>query len=88
MLSTSYLSSNTHAHRYMHTHLHTGTVDFNISRMPKPSVDASGCSLDQLPDADHDAPYDDLFKRKRMKGWWPSYEVSDEGVRELNVSVL
>lgn len=56
--------------------------------MPQPSVDASGCSLDQLSDADHDAPYDDLFKRKRMKGWWPSYEVNEEGVRELNVSTL
>ncbi|XP_064383023.1 myoferlin-like isoform X2 [Halichondria panicea] len=61
-----------------------GTVDFNLSRMPKPVNDAASCNLEQLPDATHDAPHDDLFKRKRMKGWWPSYEVNDEGVRELN----
>lgn len=66
--------------------MHAGTVDFNLSRMPKPVNDAASCNLEQLPDATHDAPHDDLFKRKRMKGWWPSYEVNDEGVRELNVS--
>lgn len=68
--------------------LFTGTVDLNLSRMPKPVNNASECGLEQLPDASHDTPHDDLFKRKRMKGWWPSYEVNDEGVRELNVSLL
>ncbi len=60
----------------------------NLSRMPKPVNDANSCGLDQLADATRDVPYDDLFKRKRMKGWWPSYEVNDEGVRELNVSKI
>ena len=54
--------------------------------MPKNS--ASSCGLDQLGDADHNVPTDNLFKRKRMKGWWPVYEVDDEGTRLLNVRIF
>ena len=53
--------------------------------MPLPVSDADKCSLDQLATADQEVTTDDLFKRKRMKGWWPSYEVDDEGNRLLNV---
>ena len=62
-----------------------GTVDFDLSAMPLPVNDADRCSLDQLATADTVVRTDDLFKRKRMKGWWPSYEVDDEGNRLLNV---
>lgn len=54
--------------------------------MPLPVNDADKVSLDQLATADREVKTDDLFKRKRMKGWWPSYEVDDEGTRLLNVS--
>ena len=67
--------------------LYAGTVDFDLSAMPKPVQDADSCNLNQLPTADNAVKTDDLFKRKRMKGWWPSYEVDDEGNRLLNVSV-
>ncbi len=66
--------------------MYSGTVDFNLSHMPRPANDAASCDLQQLPEAGRDAPFDDLFKRKRMKGWWPSYEVNKDGERELNVS--
>ncbi len=65
----------------------TGTVDFDLSTMPLPVNDAANCDLNQLPTADKTVSTHDLFKRKRMKGWWPSYEVDDEGNRLLNVSV-
>ena len=72
--------------QFTHNSTHAGTVDFNLGHMPKPVNNADSCNLEQLPDSSRDVPHDDLFKRKRMKGWWPSYEVNDEGVRELNVS--
>ncbi len=62
-----------------------GTVDFDLSSMPVPVNEASECSLAQLPTADSEVRTDNLFKRKRMKGWWPAYEVDDEGNRLLNV---
>lgn len=55
--------------------------------MPLPVNDASSCNLDQISDGDTVVETDDLFKRKRMKGWWPIYEVDDEGQRLLNVSI-
>ena len=64
----------------------SGTIDFNLSAMPLPVNDASSCSLDQISDGVTEVETDDLFKRKRMKGWWPVYEVDDEGMRLLNVS--
>ena len=54
--------------------------------MPEPAGSADDCSLDQLPTAENDVPTTDLFKRKAMKGWWPAYEVDDEGNKLLNVS--
>lgn len=62
-----------------------GTVDFNLSAMPEPVNDADHCTLDQLATPDKEVPTTDLFKRKRMKGWWPAYEVDDDGNRLLNV---
>ena len=55
--------------------------------MPKPVNDAANYDLDQLPEGPHDVRNtDDLFKRKRMKGWWPAYKVNEDGEKELNVS--
>lgn len=60
-------------------------MDFNLGAMPLPANTAEACSLDQLPTADKEVATNDLFKRKRVKGWWPAYEVDDEGNRLLNV---
>ena len=58
----------------------------NLGWMPKPVNDATSCGLDQLPEGPDDtARADDLFKRKRMKGWWPAFEVNEDGEKELNV---
>ncbi len=52
--------------------------------MIEPVSSASACSLEQV---ENPSQISDLFKRKRMKGWWPSYEVDDEGKKLLNVSI-
>ncbi len=60
----------------------TGTLDFNLNAMLEPVITADDCSLEQV---DNPLKVSDLFKRKRMKGWWPAYEVDDEGNKLLNV---
>ena len=47
--------------------------------------EADKCTLDQISDGVTVVETDDLFKRKRIKGWWPIYEVDKEGTRLLNV---
>ena len=68
--------------------MYIGTVDFNLSAMPLPVSDADKCTLDQVSDGVTEVETDDLFKRKRMKGWWPVYEVDKEGTRLLNVRTV
>ena len=69
----------------------SGTLDLNLSAMPEPASSASSCSLDMLPEEagegekKREVKLVDLFKKKRMKGWWPVYS-QEEGTRELAVS--
>ncbi len=63
-------------------------MDFNLHAFPNPRRDADGCDLDQLPEEGREVETEDLFKKKRMSGWWPFYEVNEEGVRELTVSCV
>ena len=67
--------------------LATGTVDFDLTRMPDPVQNASDCSVLQLPDETREVKTTDLFKRKRLKGWWPVYSMEDGDTRELMVCV-
>lgn len=43
------------------------------------------CSLDQLPEPGRPVPLENLFERKRVKGWWPCFS-EEEGERTLSVS--
>ena len=64
----------------------TGTVDLNLSAMPLPAKKAENCSLTQLSrDGATGVRTDNLFNRKRMKGWWPVYDVDQEGTQLLKV---
>ncbi len=61
-------------------------MDFNLHGMPEPRRNADSCDLDQLPEEGREVVLVDLFKKKSMSGWWPFYEVNEEGERELTVS--
>lgn len=78
-----------HTHKHTHTpaHIHspTGTVEFNLHGMPEPVKNSGSCSLDQLPEEGREVKLVDLFKKKTIKGWWPTF-TNEEGVRELAVS--
>ena len=56
----------------------------NLARLPQPRKTAEECSLDQLPEPGREVLTDNLFERKRVKGWWPVYS-EEEGERLLNV---
>ncbi len=59
-----------------------GTLDFRLDAMVEPVSVPWACSMKQL---DRTAKISDLFKKKRMKGWWPAYELDKEGNEHFNV---
>jgi len=63
--------------------------------MPKPAKQAKKCSLDMLPDVGSSDEKQrkrrqqpkliSLFEQKRARGFWPCYQRSETGQRELTV---
>lgn len=64
-----------------------GTVDFHLAGLPLGAKSAEECSLEQLPEPGREVKLENLFERKRVKGWWPMYS-EEEGERTLSVSVM
>lgn len=64
-----------------------GTVDFHLAGLPLGAKSAEECSLEQLPEPGREVKLENLFERKRVKGWWPMYS-EEEGERTLSVSVI
>jgi hypothetical protein len=64
-----------------------GTMELDLSHMPKHSHSDSECSLDQLrPEAKRVS----LLKHKKLRGWWPASVVAGDGneqTRELTGKV-
>lgn len=65
--------------------MHTGTIDFHLAAIPMGAKTDTECSLDQLPEPGRPVPVENLFERKRVKGWWPCFS-EEEGERTLSVS--
>ena len=65
----------------------SGTVDFHLAALPQSAKSAEECSLEQLPEPGREVKLDNLFERKRVKGWWPMYS-EEEGERTLSVRQL
>ena len=95
-----FVTSLPHPH---YTSVTSGTIDFNLTGIPKPVKDAINCSMDQLPPEEEtgnegaepvkkcrgssDIKLINLFHKKRIKGWWPVF-FAEEGERELTVSEI
>ncbi|XP_013387948.1 myoferlin-like [Lingula anatina] len=60
-----------------------GTLELDLNRMPKPTKRSGSCSLDQL----ISAPTMSLFEAKRAYGYWPCYDTTPDGKRELTGKV-
>lgn len=44
------------------------------------------CAVEQLPGGEDESPFMSLFERKRVKGWWPCYNIEGEdGKKKLAV---
>lgn len=70
-------------YKYVPLFISPGTVDFNLSAMPIPAKKA-----EELPHNGATAVRtDNLFNRRRMKGWWPVYDVNQKGTQQLKVHV-
>ena len=62
-----------------------GTIDINLSAMPLPGKRSRNCSLKQISDKIPQNKRADLFKRKRIGGWWPAI-TTKKGKPKLTVS--
>jgi len=54
-----------------------------MTKMPQAAETASSCSLDQL---SGDEETINLFKKKRIEGWWPVYQQEEGGEKDLKVN--
>jgi len=68
-------------------------MDINLLAMPQGKKSARSCDIDMFPDPGNpeqkkNKTFDlvSLFKKKRMKGFWPFYNEA-EGERVLAVSI-
>ena len=64
-----------------------GSVEFNLTRFFKPVTSARRCSVNQVSWRDDLSNCDNLFKRKRMKGWWPVIANPDGNNPEITGKV-
>ena len=65
-----------------------GAVTLDLNKMPRPARDVKKCSM-KLLKRDGSVPTLNLFKQKKVKGWWPM-AATDEATGEdsLIVSVV
>ena len=68
---------------------HSGQLELNLNKMPKPTKNAHKCNLDQIPGIGGHSKRKietvSLFDMKRMNGWWPA-AGTEEGEQILAVS--
>ena len=64
-----------------------GTLEFNLTRFFKPKTSARRCSIDQVTWREDLSNCDNLFKRKRMRGWWPVIANPDGNNPEITGKV-
>lgn len=55
-----------------------GTLELDLNRMITPTKKDRKCAVEQLPGGEDESPFMSLFERKRVKGWWPCYNIEGE----------
>ena len=64
--------------------LSLGSTELNLVSLPPPTKTHKECHLDI-----YDTPLKDrisIFDKKKIKGFWPVFEINPDGDRELTVS--
>jgi hypothetical protein len=65
----------------------TGAITLDLNRFPRGAKSAKLCTLEMLK-TDGSVPMVNLFKAKRVKGWWPFYVKKENEEMELTVSIV
>ena len=60
-------------------------MNLNLNKMPRPARDVKKCSM-KLLKRDGSVPTLNLFKQKKVKGWWPM-AATDEATGEESLVV-
>lgn len=61
-----------------------GALTFDLNRFPRGAKSSKLCTLSMLKN-DGTVPMVNLFKQKRVKGWWPFYIKKENEEMELTV---
>lgn len=65
----------------------SGAITLDLNRFPRGAKSAKLCTLDMLK-TDGSVPMVNIFKAKRVKGWWPFYVKKENDEMELTVLLL
>ncbi|KAF5301719.1 hypothetical protein FQA39_LY10650 [Lamprigera yunnana] len=64
-----------------------GALTFDLNKFPRGAKSAKLCTLDVVTKQDGTVPVVNIFKQKRIKGWWPFYVKKDNEDMELTGKV-
>ena len=65
--------------------LYQGIIEFNLTAIPRAAKSHVEC---QLPEPDDHVELNNLFEKKRMKGWWPVYKMEENGEKAPKVRYI
>lgn len=63
-----------------------GAITLDLNRFPRGAKNSKLCTLNMLK-TDGSVPTVNIFKQKRVKGWWPFYIKKENDDMELTVTV-
>lgn len=63
-----------------------GAITLDLNRFPRGAKSSKLCTLEML-DPDCSVPMVNIFKQKRVKGWWPFFVKKDNEEMELTGKV-
>uniref|UniRef100_A0A673K5P8 Otoferlin-like n=1 Tax=Sinocyclocheilus rhinocerous TaxID=307959 RepID=A0A673K5P8_9TELE len=64
-----------------------GAIELDLNRFPRGAKTAKQCSIDMVLN-EQDMPMVNIFKQKRIKGWWPFVARDENDELEITVSDL
>lgn len=64
-----------------------GALTLDLNNFPRGAKSSKLCTLDMLK-SDGSVPMVNIFKQKRVKGWWPFYVKKENEEMEMTVSIM
>lgn len=71
---------------YIYIYFNAGAISFNLNRFPRGAKTSKLCTLNMLK-SDTNLPTVNIFKQKRVRGWWPFYVKKQNEEMELTGKV-